>query len=87
MALGAVAPVRPALTGTSVRKSKEGVALDIQEARITIQDMALSKKVDVNSEYVEFEVELKKGEAKLKTWFSLDTEEELGAYFIDVEKL
>ena len=49
--------------------------------------MDKSKKVDPNNEYVEFTVELEKGEANLQTWFTLDTDETLGAYFVSVEKI
>ena len=87
LALGAKAPVRPALEGTSVTASKKGKALVIKKARISIQDNELSKEVDLNAEYVEFEVKLKKGETKLKTWFTLDSAEELGAYYATIEKL
>ncbi|WP_341224504.1 arylsulfatase [uncultured Arcticibacterium sp.] len=87
LALNAEAPIRPAKEGTSVRASKKGKALNITAARLAIQDLALSKEVDSDSEYVEFEIELEKGQTQLKTWFTLDNEEELGAYFVIVEKL
>ncbi|AWV97658.1 arylsulfatase [Arcticibacterium luteifluviistationis] len=87
LALNAEAPIRPAKEGTSVRASKKGKALNITAARIAIQDLALSKEVDSNAEFTEFEVELEKGETHLKTWFTLEDKEELGAYFVIVEKL
>lgn len=87
LALNAKAPVRPAIPGTSVSESKKSKALNIQEARLKIQDIELSKVVKPNNEYVEFIVELKKGETNLQTWFTLDTDEELGAYFVEIEKI
>ena len=85
--LNAKAPIRPAKPGTSVSKSKESKALIVRNAKISIQDIVLSKEVDPNLEYVEFEVELEEGETSLKTWFNLETDEILGAYYVSVEKL
>jgi arylsulfatase A-like enzyme len=87
LALGAEAPIRPALEGTSVTASKKGMALIIQQARLTVQGIDLKKEVDLSAEYVEFTVELKKGETHLQTWFTLDNEVEIGAYYVEIEKL
>lgn len=87
LALDAKAPVRPTIPGTSVSESKQSKALIIQEARVKIQDFELLKNVDPNAEFVEFTVELKKGEAKLQTWFLLDDQVEIGAYFVSIEKI
>ena len=87
LALTAEAPIRPAIPGTSVGVGKKGLSLPIVEAKINIQGNDLAKKADPRAEYVEFSVELKKGEANLKTWFILDNHEELGAYFVHVEKI
>ncbi|WP_282135168.1 arylsulfatase [Seonamhaeicola maritimus] len=87
LALNAKAPIRPALPGTSVSKSKASKVLNIQEAKISIQDIELTKSVNPNEEYVEFNIDLKKGETQLQTWFTLDTKEVLGAYYVTVEKL
>ncbi len=87
LALNAEAPIRPAKEGTSVSASKMGKSLPIKNARIAIQDKELSKKVDPNSEYAEFKIDLKKGETQLKTWFTLNNDEELGAYFVVIEKI
>ncbi|WP_379861528.1 arylsulfatase [Mariniflexile ostreae] len=86
-ALNAEAPIRPAIPGTSVRASKVGQVLHIKEAKISIQDIELSQVVDPNKEFVEFTVALEKGETKLQTWFTLDTKEVLGAYYVTVEKI
>ncbi len=85
--LNAKAPIRPARKGTSVRESSKSKSLTIKEAKINIQDIELTKKVDPNAEYVEFTIALKKGKANLNTLFTLDTKEQLGAYFVDVERL
>lgn len=87
LALNAEAAIRPAKEGTSVKASKKGKSLNITAARIAIQDLALSKEVDSNLEYVEFEIELEKGETQLKTLFTLENKEELEAYYVIVEKL
>lgn len=87
LSLTAEAPIRPALAGTSVKASKKGKSLSIKEARLSIQNIDLSKNIDPNAEYVEFSAELEKGEANLQTWFKLQDGAEIGAYFIDVEKI
>lgn len=87
LALNASAPIRPALAGTSVSASKKGKALNIKEARIAVQDIEMSMEVDSAAEYVEFNVELEKGESHLQTWFTLDSEVEIGAYYMEIEKL
>ncbi|SHJ76318.1 Arylsulfatase A [Reichenbachiella agariperforans] len=87
MMLNAPYPVRPALPGTSVDESKKGKALTIQKARILVQDKDRSTAVDGCSEFVEFTVELEEGDSQLQTWFTLEDGTELGAYFVDVEKI
>ncbi|QDO94269.1 arylsulfatase [Formosa sediminum] len=87
LALGAEADIRPELPGTSVSASKKGQALNIKKARIKIQDQEAQKTVDATHEYVEFTVDLKAGETQLQTWFTLENNKELGAYYVTVEKL
>lgn len=84
--LNAGVPARPAIPGTSVKKSRNGKELQITEAGLSIQDMELSQKVDPNAEYVEFTVELSLGETDLNTWFTLDSGETIGAYYVSIEK-
>lgn len=86
LALNAKAPVIPALEGTTVTASNEGKALDIQSARIKIQGQEMSSEVNPENEYVAFKLELKKGETQLQTWFTLGNSEELGAYYVEIEK-
>lgn len=87
LALNASAPIRPAVEGTSVSASKPGKALKIEKARLKVQDYDETIAVDPNKEYIEFTVTLTKGETNLQTWFTLDSKETLGAYFVSVEKL
>ncbi|AWW32791.1 N-acetylgalactosamine-4-sulfatase [Echinicola strongylocentroti] len=87
LSLGAEAPVRPALPGTSVNASKLGKAMKIKEARLAVQGIEMQKEASLADEYVEFEVDLKKGDTRLQTWFTLEDQKELGAYFVEVKKL
>ncbi len=87
LALNAKAPLRPAIPGTSVSESKESIALNIEKARLKVQGFDKTISVDPTQEYVQFTVELTQGDASLQTWFTLDTEETLGAYFVSLEKL
>lgn len=87
LALNAKAPVRTALPGTTVRESVKSKALIIKNARIKVQDVEQSKVVDPSAEFVEFTVDLKKGETTLQTWFTLDSNVELGAYYVTIEKI
>jgi len=87
LALNAKAPVRPAIPGTSVSESRKSKALIVQKAGVEIQGQELSKTVDPSAEFVEFTLELQKGETNLRTWFLLDNESEIGAYYVSVEKL
>lgn len=87
LALNASAPIRPAKVGTSVSATKKGKALPINQARIIVQDIDEVKSVDASKEYVAFEIELSEGETKLQTYFTLENGTELGAYFVEVEKI
>lgn len=59
----------------------------IEKAKINIQNKEISKDVNPSDEFVEFEVELEQGETHLQTWFTLDSKEELGAYYATIQKL
>jgi len=87
LALAAKAPVRPAKEGTTVSESKPSKSLSITKARLKVQDVDQEIHVDSAQEYAEFMIELTKGEANLQTWFTLEDEETLGAYFVSVEKI
>lgn len=47
----------------------------------------MSKEVDLTSEFVEYTLDLKKGETHLQTWFTLDNDVEIGAYYATIEKI
>lgn len=87
LALNAEAPIRPAKEGTSVSASKPGKSLPITKARLKVQHFNSEIKVDPTQEYAEFKVDLTEGEAELQTWFTLDNNETLGAYFVSLEKI
>ncbi|MDO5971769.1 arylsulfatase [Flavivirga aquimarina] len=87
LTMNAKAPIRPAIPGTSVTESKKSKSLTIKQAKLAIQDTELIEEVDPSAEFIEFTVDLNKGDTKLQTWFTLDTEETLGAYYVSVEKL
>ncbi|GJM34967.1 MAG: N-acetylgalactosamine-6-sulfatase [Saprospiraceae bacterium] len=87
LALNALAPVRPAIEGTSVTESTKSKALIVQKSGLKIQDKELSKEVDPSAEFIEFTLDLQEGTANLETWFLLDSGIEIGAYYVGVEKL
>ncbi len=87
LALCAAAPIRPALEGTSVDASKRGKALSINHARLSVQGVEMESGVDPTAEYVEFTLDLKEGETQLQSWFTLEDGRELGAYYVEVERI
>ncbi len=82
-----VAPVRPAVEGTSVTASAKSKSLPIIGAQISIQGVEESVKVVAGDEYAKFTLKLKKGDTQLKTWFKMKGREDIGAYFVEVEKI
>ncbi len=82
------APIRPAIEGTSVKASVAGKSLPIVEARISIQGQEQSVKVAEGDEYAKFTLNLKKGETRLWTYFKMgDGRDDIGAYYVEIEKL
>lgn len=61
--------------------------MSVKECEIKIQDIEMSKKVDLETEYIEYTLELKKGETHHQTCFTLDKAVEIGAYYITIEKI
>ncbi|MEQ8580455.1 MAG: arylsulfatase [Marinoscillum sp.] len=86
LALNEKAAVRTPLPGTSVTESVESTALTISQARLQIQDVDVIQVVEPSAGFVEFEIDLKAGESKLQTWFTLDSGETLGAYYVHIER-
>ncbi|MFI3281894.1 MAG: sulfatase/phosphatase domain-containing protein, partial [Rikenellaceae bacterium] len=81
------APVRPAREGTSVGASVKGRSLPITEALISVQGVEKSVKVNEGDEYAKFTIVLERGETKLQTWFKMKDREDIGAYFVEVERI
>ncbi len=81
------APVREALENTSVDASKVGKALNIRSAKIEVQGITKSSYVDKDDKYVEFIAELQEGDTQVQTWFTLEDGKDLGAYYVEVEKM
>lgn len=65
----------------------EGKALDIENARLEIQDLENSMTVTDEMKSAAFVVNLDKGKTKLKTWFSGNDGLSLGAYFVYISKV
>ncbi len=87
LALHDEAPVRPAREGTSVTASSPGRSLPITDATISIQGIEQSIKVKEGDPYAAFTVDLKKGETQLKTWFKMTGRDDIGAYYVEIEKI
>ncbi len=64
-----------------------GVALPVRQARIAIAGQEASTWVDANTASAVFTLSLSAGPTHLQTWFVLDDGEELGAYYVYVEKI
>lgn len=85
--LGGTLPKRKAVEGTTAVASKAGKALPIVEGGIKIQNFDVSSLVNPEEEYIEFTLDLLKGETTLNSWFKLEDKSTLGVYYIEVEAL
>jgi len=65
----------------------EGKALDIQNARLEIQDFKKSVTVTDEMKSADFIMNLDKGKTKLKTWFTGEEGLSLGAYYVSIRKV
>ena len=65
----------------------EGKALDIENARLEIQDYENTIPVTDEMKAAAFVVDLDKGKTKLKTWFTGKNELSLGAYYVSIKKV
>ncbi len=81
------APARPALDGTSVTKSAEGRSLPIYQAQIEVQGQRQTTKVNQGDEYATFTLKLKKGQTKVRTTFKQQNKPDIGAYFLEIERI
>ncbi|MCB0633585.1 MAG: arylsulfatase [Lewinella sp.] len=66
---------------------REGKALNIEQARLQIQDFDSTVPVTERMKASSFTVDLEKGKTRLKTWFTGGPELSLGAYYVYVSKL
>jgi hypothetical protein len=65
---------------------REGKALDIKHARLQVQDFDSTVAVTEEMKTAEFTVSLRRGETRLRTWFTGDGELSLGAYWVYIRK-
>lgn len=80
-------PKQAAVAGTSVYELTAGKALPIQKAGISIAGQEKEGKVGANDISKSFEVQLEKGQHKLKAWFQEADGKAFGAYYVKVEKI
>ncbi|MEA3364576.1 MAG: arylsulfatase [Candidatus Hydrogenedentes bacterium] len=66
---------------------KDGAALNITRAKMTLQDAAVAADVPKNTLGVTFRVPLEAGTAKLQTWFIEEDGTERGAYYVYVRRV
>ncbi len=73
----------PAITGIPfVDDVPAGVPLSIKRARIKIGDHKQNANVDTNAHSAVFYCNLQSGYTRLKTWFTDESEDEIGAYYV-----
>lgn len=65
---------------------REGVALPITSARLTVVDFDETKDVSSRDEAIVFTTKLPKGRTQLQTWFNGDGGEIAGAYYVKVRR-
>jgi arylsulfatase B len=85
-AINASLPPGASVPGDTAFRAREGVAIDIDKARIKIGDVRATKVVSAGDKEVVFEVELAKGRTKFEARFFSD-DAEYGAYYAYVEAL
>jgi hypothetical protein len=64
-----------------------GKAISATKARLKIADINETKNISQNAHDVKFRIRLKKGKAKLQTWFIDETGQSRGAYYVYVKKI
>jgi len=64
-----------------------GNALNIEKARLQIQDFDSTMQVTDEMKAASFELDLEKGKTKLKTWFTGEEDLSLGAYYVCISKI
>lgn len=66
---------------------KPGRGFEAVGAKIKIQNQTHQVTALQNDQYFQFEVELEAGPADLQSWITLANEQEVGAYYVTIEKL
>ncbi len=87
LALHDKAPIRSGIKGTNVDASVPGRALKITDAHISIQGQEQSVKVNEGDMCATFTLDLTKGETQLKTLFNIEDRDDIGAYYVEIEKI
>ncbi len=65
---------------------REGVALNIRNARLLIQDFDSTVLVTEEMKTAEFTINLKPGKTRLQTWFTGDEGLSMGAYYVYISR-
>ncbi len=84
-AMTAGLPGKPAVPGGN--PYPEGKSLSIRKARLKIGEVEVEKALEPQVKSAKFTVDLKAGQANLKTWLTGDEDLSLGAYYVYVTKL
>ena len=66
---------------------EKGKALDLQEATLEVDGQVLNSIIKGEDKSILFEVDLKEGPARVKTWFKGPNATTLGAYYVYVRKV
>jgi hypothetical protein len=66
---------------------KGGRALKITQAGVRLGSYSETEAVDEGMNSVSFTTELAGGDVDLRAWFITETQQRLGAYFVDIERL
>ena len=75
------------VAGSSAFRANKGKIFKAIKARVDIAKQSLTTDVEPNDTYVEFILELPKGKSKLSATFINKNQQELGAYYVQVEKI
>lgn len=78
--------IRDGIEGELVGWFSGGVALPIMKASIKIQDKKFTKHVEADDKKIDFEIELKKGNTHLTTYFEDEEGFVRGAYYVNCYK-
>lgn len=80
-------PAGAEVAGQTAYRVTKGVAFKAVKASINIGELSQTKAVKVDDTSVDFKLKLKKGTSKLVATFIDQNQQELGAYYVQVEKL